>query len=133
MTPSPQTPGSDPVRLRDAALHRISVTRRWVIAGAAALTAGLAALVSALLPGKSLGAKPVTPAASAHATKAATNVTPALPTPASAAQLGVGSGEESDPSIPPPSAAPQPAPAPAAPAPSASPSAGAGAAVSGGS
>jgi hypothetical protein len=42
---------------RDAALSRLSRTRRWVIAGAAALTAGFAALVSALAPGRTLGAR----------------------------------------------------------------------------
>jgi hypothetical protein len=41
---------------RDAALERVSRTRRWVIAGAAALTAAFAALVSAIAPGRTLGA-----------------------------------------------------------------------------
>jgi hypothetical protein len=57
MPPTPKRQGEDAARLRDAALRRLSLTRRWIIAGAAALTAGLAALVSAILPGKSLGAK----------------------------------------------------------------------------
>jgi F0F1-type ATP synthase membrane subunit c/vacuolar-type H+-ATPase subunit K len=116
------------VRTRDAALARISRTRRWVIAGAAALTATLAALASALIPGKSLGAK--TPGATRTPT-AATNAstrTPALPAPADAAQLGLegpGSAPQAPPSSPQP-AAPQPAPAQA-------PSGGGGAVVSGGS
>src|ERR1700751_2981819 len=42
---------------RDAAILRVGRTRRWVIAGAAALTAGFAALVSAVAPGKSLASK----------------------------------------------------------------------------
>ena len=42
---------------RDAALDRVSRTRRWVIAGAAALTAAFAALVSAIAPGHTLGAR----------------------------------------------------------------------------
>ena len=40
--------------MRDAAVARVSRTRRWVIAGAAALTAGFAALVSAVAPGRSV-------------------------------------------------------------------------------
>ena len=42
---------------RNAALQRVSRTRRFVIGGAAALSAGIAALVSAIAPGHSLGAK----------------------------------------------------------------------------
>lgn len=42
---------------RDAAIARVGRTRRWVIAGTAALTAGLAALVSAVAPGRSLASK----------------------------------------------------------------------------
>jgi hypothetical protein len=41
---------------RDAALQRVTRTRRFVIGGAAALSAGIAALVSAIAPGHSLGA-----------------------------------------------------------------------------
>jgi hypothetical protein len=41
---------------RDAALHRVTRTRRFVIGGAAALSAGIAAFVSAIAPGHSLGA-----------------------------------------------------------------------------
>lgn len=120
----------DPVRARDAALRRISFTRRWMIAGAAALTAGLAALVSALLPGKSLGAK----ATPATVSAAPPRLTPPLPAPATADQLGVGTaGQSSSQSIPPPPAPPQPAPAPA-PAPSSGgDSSGGSSATSGGS
>ena len=42
---------------RNAALQRVSRTRRFVIGGTAALSAGIAALVSAIAPGHSLGAK----------------------------------------------------------------------------
>jgi hypothetical protein len=110
--------------VRDAALVRISRTRRWTLAGAAALTAALAALASALLPGKSFGAK-------AHRTlQTATrpntgnlSATPPLPAPANAAQLGVGESSQSSASPPP---APQPAPEPqtqqAAPQPQPAPS-----------
>ena len=42
---------------RDAALRRITRTRGWVIAASAALTAGVAAYVSASAPGRTLGAK----------------------------------------------------------------------------
>jgi hypothetical protein len=42
---------------RDAALVRVTRTRRFVIAAAAAMSAGIAALVSAIAPGHSLGAK----------------------------------------------------------------------------
>jgi hypothetical protein len=42
---------------RDAALRRVSWTRRWVIAGAGALSAGFAALVASVAPGHTLGAK----------------------------------------------------------------------------
>jgi hypothetical protein len=111
------------VLARDAALARISRTRRWVIAAAAALTAALAALASALLPGKSLGAKT---AGHATTTRSSTG-TPALPVPASAAQLGLEGPSSTPQSSPAPQpAAPQPAPAPA-------PSGGGGAVVSGGS
>lgn len=136
--------GEDPIRLRDAALHRISVTRRWMIVGAAGLTAGLAALVSALLPGKSLGAKASSPTVTTASTNSASSPTsPPLPTPASAAQLGVGSAvPQSQQSVAPPPAPPQPgpqsapatsAPAPSAPTQSAPAPAASGGVVSGGS
>jgi cell division septation protein DedD len=117
---------SERARVRDAALLRISRTRRWLLAGAALLTAALAALASALLPGKSLGAKSHTVAKSPITTSAtSSSVTPPLPAPANAAQLGIqGSGAAQ------PVPAPQPAPQPQAepqPAPSG------GAVVSGGS
>src|SRR5436305_11852930 len=83
---------------RDAALARIVRTRRCVLAGAAALTAALAGLSSALIPGKSLGAKsrpvPVTPKTSASRTTSAAALR--LPPPAGAAALGL-RGQESHP------------------------------------
>ena len=50
-------PRSRAILDRDAALARVRRTRRWVIAGTAALTAGFAALVAALTPGRSLASK----------------------------------------------------------------------------
>lgn len=124
----------DPALARDAALRRIRLTRGWMIAAAAGLTAGLAALASALLPGKSLGAHRAGATVARSITAARPNATPALPLPAGADQLGVGSGGGSAQSVSPPAstpqpAAPQPAPAQAAPAPAPS----GGGVVSGGS
>jgi hypothetical protein len=112
---------------RDAALGRVSRTRRWMIVAAAGLTAGLAALASVLLPGKSLGAKsPSAVAVHTQGAAASRSSTPQLPAPADAAQLGLqGAGQAPQASTPPPQQA-QPAPAPA-------PSTGGGAVVSGGS
>jgi hypothetical protein len=101
-----------------------------MLAGAAALTAGLAGLVSVLLPGKSLGA-------GSHrvvrTTTATSGATPPLPAPANPAQLGIQSPGQAPQSLPAPQPAPQPAaPQPAQPAPAAS-GGGGGAVVSGGS
>lgn len=105
-------PIEDRTLARDAALDRISRARRWTLAGAAALTAGLAALASALLPGKSFGAGSPS---SARAGQTAT-VTPALPAAANAAELGVGGSGLGAQSVPAPQAAPaSQAPAPVAP------------------
>ena len=41
---------------RDGALRRVGLTRRVAIGGAAALTGGIAAFVSAVAPGRTLGA-----------------------------------------------------------------------------
>ena len=85
---------------RDATLARIARARRWMLAGAAALTAALAGLASALLPGKSLGAKTHVAAVPAK-TASSSSSTPTLPPPAGAAALGLqGGGDESDPSQP---------------------------------
>ena len=66
-----------------------------------ALTAALAALASALLPGKSLGAKTHVPATHAQiASSSSSSSTPQLPPAAGAAALGLqGGGDESDPGI----------------------------------
>ena len=128
----------DPAETRDAALRRIRLTRGWMIAAAAGLTAGLAALASALLPGKSLGAKTGGAAVVRTTATPRPGGTPALPSPAGASQLGVGSGGGSSESVTPPTSAPQPAtpqPAPqqAAPAPAPQPAPSGGGVVSGGS
>ncbi len=79
---------------RDAALGRIGRARGWLIAGVAALTAALAALASALLPGKSLGAKPhSTVIASRPAARGAHAPAPPLPAPDGPAALGIRTGE----------------------------------------
>jgi hypothetical protein len=118
---------ADRALARDAALFRITRARRWMLAGAAALTAGLAALASALLPGKSLGAGSHSSVKTAAATSA---VAPPMPAAANAAQLGISAPGQAPQSLPPPPA-PQPAaPQPAQPQPAPS---GGGAVVSGGS
>jgi hypothetical protein len=110
---------ADRALARDAALIRISRTRRWTLAGAAALTAGLAALASALLPGKSFGAKAHRPMQATSQTAAANpHAAPPLPAPADPAQLGLGQSSQAPP-VPQPTPAPAPATAPQAPAPSA--------------
>jgi hypothetical protein len=124
---------SDATLARDAALRRISRTRRWMLAGAAALTAGLAALASALLPGKSFGAGTTHHAQATASTSS--SATPPLPAPADGAQLGLTASGQAPQSAPAPSApAPQPqAPAPQSAAPAPAASGGGGAVVSGGS
>lgn len=126
----------DRTLVRDAALVRISRTRRWTLAGAAALTAGLAVLASALLPGKSFGAK------SHRAVQTATRsiagnapLTPPLPAPATAAQLGVSTSNQSSqaPPVPAPAPAPQASPQQVSPQPQAAPQSVQTVVVSGGS
>jgi hypothetical protein len=124
----PTTGPADRALARDAALFRITRVRRWMLAGAAALTAGLAALASALLPGKSLGAGSHGSVETAAATSA---VTPPLPAAANAAQLGISAPGQAPQSLPPPPT-PQPAPQPSQPQPAPS-GGGGGAVVSGGS
>jgi len=115
---------------RDAALDRIGRTRRWVIAGAAGLTAAFAALVSAIAPGRTLAAR-APGGGVAEARTSTQSASPAqMPPLASPSQLGLQgpdqppqaasspsqapSGQSQAPTQSDPSqAAPAPAPAPA--------------------
>jgi len=103
------TSGRDPVRAgrlrppaalaRNAALRRVSRTRRWVIAATAALTAGFAALVSAVAPGHSVASQ-YEPRSAAESRAGGPSGLPAMPAPANPADLGLQG----------PSQAPTPAP-----------------------
>src|SRR5213082_3524814 len=98
---------------RDLAFGRIQRTRRWLVVGAAGLTAGLAALASALLPGKSLGAKTRSESSTTTPSRSSTakpsSATPQLPAPADGAQLGL-QGPDAVPTPSQPAPASQPAP-----------------------
>jgi hypothetical protein len=137
---------------RDAVLKRLRWARAWMIAGAAALTAGFAALVSAILPGKTLAARAEPKSAVgalAAARGGAVQRMPPLASPSTLGLQGPAQPPQSSPAQPPqpsqsspaqpsqsPTAQPQAtAPSPAAPssAPAAAPSDGGGAVVSGGS
>ncbi|MBV9364369.1 MAG: hypothetical protein JO286_24975 [Solirubrobacterales bacterium] len=122
---------------RDAALARVSRTRRWVIAAAAALTAGFAALVSAVAPGKTLTSKSPGLASAATATRSTPGSTrssaiPAMPPPAKAGDLGLQAPGQAPSSVPDQSQ-PQSIPSQPPPAPPSSSSGGGGGVVSGGS
>lgn len=127
---------------RDSAMARLSRARRWVIALAAGLTAALAGLASALLPGKSLAAKHGASGPAATTASRSTSGTPGLPPAAGASALGLQGPDQSPASssgssssaAPQSSSSPAPAPAPqsSAPAPAPAP-AQAPAATSGGS
>jgi hypothetical protein len=137
------------VSIRDAALARVRLTRRWVIAGAATLTAGFAALVSAVAPGHSLSSKGADPTVASAAGNSASAI-PSMPAPAGAGDLGLQSPgqvptpDQSQPSSPPsrpssppsqassPPSQPQSQPSQPQSVPSAPPSSGGGV-VSGGS
>jgi hypothetical protein len=69
---------------RDQALARIGRARRWIAVGAAALTAAIAALVSAVAPGRSLASKKVV-----RRVAAAPVAEPKLPPIATAGDLGL--------------------------------------------
>jgi hypothetical protein len=117
---------------RDAALARVGRTRRWVILATAALTAGFAALVSALAPGHSLAAKPQAGTAVAAATPStgvSGSAIPAMPAPADPGSLGLQGPNET----PAPAPSPQPSVPSAPPAAAPQSSGGGGAVVSGGS
>lgn len=102
---------------RDAALRRIGRTRGWTIAGASALTAGLALLVSAVAPGRTPGAKSQSAAVlapTAQTAPATATSAPKLPPLASPGALGL-QGPNQAPAVPqsapPPAQSSQPAPA----------------------
>ena len=115
------------VLARDAALARVSRTRRWIIAGAAALTAGIAGLVSAVAPGRTLASKSAVRTGASTGASASSSAIPQLPPAAGAGSLGLEGSAQSPQSVP---SAPATPPQPAAPAPQSS---GGGAVVSGGS
>jgi hypothetical protein len=136
------------VLVRDAALARVGRVRRWVIAGTAALTAGAAALVSAVAPGRSLGAKPAAPthtpsasAPSAPAVPAGTATAPKMPPLADPGSLGLAAPSEPPQASVPPDQNAQGAPSASAPSgpgqsqagPAPAPAASQPSAVSGGS
>ncbi len=140
--PGPPSDRRAAVHQRDAALLRVVRVRRATIIGAGALTAGLAALVSALAPGRTLGAKLKVHSAATTARVAprASSVKPRMPPLARPGQLGLQAPGSAPQASSPPASAPQAAPAPAQPAPSqaapsqaAAPQPSAGPAVSGGS
>src|SRR2546421_1563719 len=99
--------------VRDAAVARVRRTRRWVIAGAAALTAGFAALVSAVAPGRTLtaakGATGTERSGAAASTASNGAAIPRMPAPANASDLGLQSPEQA-PSPSPGDSQPQSAP-----------------------
>ena len=107
---------SGAVLARDAALARVRRTRRWVIAGTAALTAGFAALVSAVAPGRSLASKPAvqneaSTAASSSSSSSSSPAIPELPPAANPDSLGLQGPAQPPQSVPsqPQSSAPCPA------------------------
>jgi hypothetical protein len=107
---------------RDAALARVNRVRRWTFVGAAGLTAGVAALVSAVAPGRSLGAKTRLAEEVALRQVPRTSSRPQMPPLASAGELGLQGPSSSPqaaqaqtqaPTQDPSQAAQTPAPAPA--------------------
>jgi hypothetical protein len=98
---------------RDAALDRLRRTRRWVILGTAGLTAGFAALVAALAPGRSLASKhpagTESAAGAAPSTRSGSVAIPRMPPAASSGDLGL-QGPGNAPSPVPNQSPPQSAP-----------------------
>jgi hypothetical protein len=126
------------VLARDAALVRLSRTRRWIIAGTAALTAGSAALVSVVAPGRSLASKQPAPAPAAanpsSSSSSSSSSIPRLPPAASPSSLGLQGPDQPPQSIPSPPQESSPAPSAPQSAPQPAPqSSGGGGVVSGGS
>ena len=117
---------------RDAALTRISRVRRGLIVATAALTAGVAALVSAITPGRSSGAvRAASSSVAAVSSGASHGSSLTMPAPAGPSELGLQGPGQAPQAAPAPSSAPPPDNSssqaqPSAPAPS-------GGAVSGGS
>jgi hypothetical protein len=106
-----ESSGESRRRARDAALDRILRVRRWIIAAAAAATAGVAALISAVAPGHTLGASGHSAGPSSNSAGTATsNPSPQMPAPAGASQLGL-----QGPAQPPSSDAQAPRSAPSSP------------------
>ena len=106
-----ESSGESRRRARDAALDRILRVRRWIIAAAAAATAGVAALISAVAPGHTLGASGHSAGSSSNSAGTATsNPSPQMPAPAGASQLGL-----QGPAQPPSSDAQAPRSAPSSP------------------
>ena len=117
---------------RDAALTRISRVRRGLIVATAALTAGVAALVSAITPGRSSGAvRAASSSVAAVSSGASHGSSLTMPAPAGPSELGLQGPGQAPQAAPAPSSAPPPDNSssqaqPSAPTPS-------GGAVSGGS
>jgi hypothetical protein len=103
-------------RLREAALGRVSRARAVTIVGAGTLTAALAALVSAVAPGRTLGAKvPVGSGTVLARGKTPRTPAPTMPPLASPSQLGLQSPDgapQAAPAAPAAQAQPQPQAAP---------------------
>jgi hypothetical protein len=118
---------------RDAALRRVARVRGMTIAGAGALTAALAGVVSAVAPGRTLGAKPTAPASIATVKRRQTSSTARMPPLASAGQLGLQAPGSAPQSAPGPQTTPAPQAQPTVPAPAPAPVAPSSGVVSGGS
>jgi hypothetical protein len=92
---------------RDAAIARVGRTRRWVIAATAALTAGSAALVSAVAPGRSLASKTSSQTETAtgagkaaSGANASSSAVPQLPPVANPSSLGLQGPSQPPQSVP---------------------------------
>jgi hypothetical protein len=94
---------------RDAALDRVGRTKRWAILGTAGLTAGFAALVSSVAPGKTLKhGQTVLRSAAATTTRPRPTGATKMPPLASASALGLQGPSQAPQSDSTQSAAPDP-------------------------
>jgi hypothetical protein len=121
---------------RDAALGRVARTRRWMFAGAAALTAGIAGLVSSVAPGRTLSSRSQASAVSKSAPRASVSAAPKMPPLASPSSLGLqgpSQAPQGDSSQAPATQSQAPAAQSQAPAPAPTPQPSGGGVVSGGS